>query len=208
MNKLTIKSFFKNIKTKDWKKEYLINVNDTVDVYFNLIITIRLYAWSNDKQKYVPLKKSIYGETKSKKEKYISSIKKHYKPIIKKIFIGLYDYLKDYCYLKEFIHTIENPLVKYHYKLLNTFTKEELDKIRATFRNIPVLNICEFHQKDEVEFPYILEVDYIDGFYTGSIEVKVDLDNSDYAGIYKLSNDYNEWKKTSKEKALKRLLDE
>jgi hypothetical protein len=59
-----------------------------------------------------------------------------------------------------------------------------------------------------VEFPYILEVDYIDGFYTGSIEVKVDLDNSDYAGIYKLSNDYNEWKKTSKEKALKRLLDE
>jgi transcription termination factor NusB len=218
MNKLIIENFFEN-KEKNWGKEYLINANDRViinnksyifTIYFNLIIkkkendlivTIQLYAWSNDKQKYVPLK-----QVEDYKTKYICLIKEYYEPIIDKFLEGLRKYLKNKCYLKEFIHTIENPLVKYHYKLLNTFTKKELDKIRVTFRNIPRLNICEFYKKDEVKFPYIFKVDYCNGFYSNRIEVSVDLDDSDYAKIEDLS--FDNYRILSKEEALRRLLDE
>jgi hypothetical protein len=210
VNKLIIENFFKD-KEKNWKKEYLLDAKDYKNSFYShfkliikkkendLIITIQLYGWSNDKQKYVPLKQIEYYKTKD-----ICRIKEHYEPIIEKFIRGLSKYLNYNCDLKEFIHTIENPSIKYHYKLLNTFTKEELDKIRATFRNIPRLNICEFYQ-GTIDFPNIFEVDYCNGFYANRIEVAVDLDDSDYATIYDLS-DYDKCVKVSKKKALKKLL--
>jgi transcription termination factor NusB len=215
MNKLIIKDFFKN--KKNWKKSYLINVNDEViidnksyeiDVYFNLIfekkgkdliVTVQLYSYSNDEQKHVFLEKIDFYK------KYLYSIKKYYYLIIEKFLRDLNNYLKNENYLKEFIHTIENPSIKYHYKLLNTFTKEELDKIRSIYRNIPRLRIYEFYH-DKIDFPNIFEADYIDGFYGAPVEIRVDLDDSDYAGIYELSDDYSKWKKIAKEKALEVLL--
>jgi hypothetical protein len=212
MNKLLIENFFKD-KEKNWKKEYLLDANDYKNSFYShfkliikkkqndLIVKIKLYDWSNDKQKYLPLK-----QIEDYKTKDICRIKEHYEPIIERFLRGLSEYLKTNCDLKEFIHTIENPSIKYHYKLLNTFTKEELDKIRAIFRNIPRLQICDFYQ-GTIDFPNIFEVDYIDGFYSAPIEIRVDLDDSDYATIYDLS-DYDKYVKISKKKALKKLLKE
>jgi hypothetical protein len=217
MNKITIENFFEN-KEKDWKKEYLINAKDKIvidnlikitDIYFNLtfqkykddlIITIKLYAWSNSAQDYVLLKDSIFNEGEN-----IPSIEQHYIPIIQNFLKGLKGYLNNQSCLKEFIDIIENPAVKYHYKLLNTFTKEELDKINSLYRNIPKLDVCMFYQEYRVNFPYVFKVEYRDFFYIDSIEISVDLDDSDYARIDDLSKDYK-YSKISKEEALKKLL--
>jgi hypothetical protein len=211
MNKLIIENFFKD-KEKNWEKEYLLDANDYKNSFYShfkliikkkkndLIVKIKLYDWSTDKQKYVPLKK-----LKNYKTKDISIIKEHYKPIIERFLRGLSEYLRTNCDLKEFIHTIENLSIKYHYKLLNTFTKEELDKIRVTFRNIPRLNICDF-QQNIIDFPNIFEVDYVNGFYSVPIEIRVDLDDSDYATIEDVS--FDNYRVLSKEEALKELLKE
>jgi hypothetical protein len=217
MNKITIENFFKNMQ-KDWKKEYLINANDkiildnlikTTDTYFNLtfqkykddlIITIKLYAWSNRAQDYVPLKKSTLSE-----ETNIPLIEQHYRPIIQNFLKGLKGYLNNQSCLKEFIDIIENPAVKYHYKLLNTFTKEELDKINSLYRHIPELDVCMFYQEYRIKFPYVFKVEYRNFFYIDSIEISVDLDDNDYARISDFSKDYK-YSKISKEEALKKLL--
>ncbi len=211
MNKLLIENFFKD-KEKNWKKKYLLDAKDYKNSFYayfkliikkkenDLIITIQLYGWSNDKQKYVPLK-----QIEDYKTKDICRIKEHYEPIIERFIRSLSEYLRTNCDLKEFIHTIENPSIKYHYKLLNTFTKEELDKIRATFRNIPRLNICDL-QQNIIDFPNIFEVDYVEGFYSASIEIRIDLDDSDYATIEDVS--FDNYRVLSKEEALKELLKE
>lgn len=214
-------NFFKNVKLERFKKEYLLNAYDSITldnenrishVYFKLVIQkykddlilmIQLQSWSNEAQNYVPLKDSIWSEKGFGDGKYLSPIEEHYKPIIKNFLHGLDDYLKKYWHLKEFIYIIENPLVHYHYKLLNTFTKKELDLINGLFENIPEINICAFHQEETAhKFPYILNVKYCNGFYIDYIEISIDLDETDYATIEYIEHGFQ---KISKEEALKKL---
>jgi hypothetical protein len=68
-----------------------------------LIITIQLYGWSNDKQKYVPLKQIEYYKTKD-----ICRIKEHYEPIIERFLRGLSEYLRTNCDLKEFMRPLHS----------------------------------------------------------------------------------------------------
>ena len=44
--------------------------------------------------------------------------------------------------LKEIIHKLENPMCSFHYKLLNTFSREFLEKfLLEEFDIYPILNV-------------------------------------------------------------------
>lgn len=196
------KNFFKSKNIiKNLDKSFLIDANDPIfleendpigtmtGIYFklhlskksnDLYINLALYSWCNNKQTYVPLNESIWIEEDFGNGKYIQKIELHYENIVKNF---LY-YLTKFKYqwqLKEFIHKLENPTFIFHYKLLNTFSKDTLEKICLKyFNNYPVLNVLLLKKRTNLDFSdFIFLPHNIDGFYMNGIEVSTDLDEND-----------------------------
>ena len=201
---LVLKNFFKS-NEKFNNKSFLINANDNIlldknddrktssGIYFKLYISkvsndlrirLSLYSWCNETQTYVPLNKSIWSEEGFGAGKYLSKIENHYKKIVEN-FLSIFRLIKYYWHLKEIIHKLENPIFSFHYKLLNTFEKEFLEKFFLEhFENYPILNIPLLKNKiDRYDTPQILLPHYIEGLYINGIEISVDLDDSDFAII-------------------------
>ena len=89
----------------------------------NKKVEISLYSWSNIKQSLVPIDKSIWKDFEFGAGKHIPKIEKHYKSIIDN-FLNIFKELKYYWHLKELIHKMEHPIFSFHYKLLNSFSKQ------------------------------------------------------------------------------------
>lgn len=208
-NKFIKKQFFK--KDEKFKnKSFLINANDNIflneddnksiytGIYFklylekieqNLKIKILLYAWCNNKQKYVPLKVSIWREKEFGDSKYIPKIEFYYEKIIEN-FLNIFEQLKYHWQLKEIIYRLENPTFVFHYKLINTFSQDILERIMLrNFKNYPKLNINLLKNTiNSFEINYIILPTYVNGFFMGKpdkyeIEISIDLDKSDFAII-------------------------
>ena len=201
---LVLKNFFKE-NEKFNNKSFLIDANDDIlldknddrktssGIYFKLYISkvsndlkirLSLYSWCNETQTYVPLNKSIWSEEGFGGGKYISKIENHYKKIVEN-FLNIFRLIKYYWHLKEIIHKLENPIFSFHYKLLNTFSREFLEKFfLEKFHNYPILNIPLLKNKlDRYDIPQLFLLHYVEGFYLYGIEVSVDLDESDFAII-------------------------
>jgi hypothetical protein len=99
--------------------------------------------------------------------------------------VNIFQQLKYYWQLKELIHKLENPTFIFHYKLLNLFSKDLLEKLFLKhFDNYPILNIPLLKNSIlDQKISYIFLPKYISGFYMNNIEVNVDLDDSDIAVI-------------------------
>ncbi|MCT7521186.1 hypothetical protein [Aliarcobacter cryaerophilus] len=191
--KIKIKNLFKENENFD-KKVFLLNVCDEIlleksnksstysGVYLKIFISkkstdlhVKLSLFALDKiSNYVPIKKSIWSQDSFEKGKYITKIKLHYKKVIKNLLL-IFKQLKHFWQLKELIYQIENPKFIFHYKLLNTFSQEILEKIFLThFENYPILNIPMLRNYDySNNFKYIFLPKYVSGFYIDDILVRV-----------------------------------
>lgn len=201
---LVLKNLFKN-NEKFNNKSFLINANDEIlldkndeskigsGVYFKLYLSkvsndlkikLLLYSWCNRTQTYVALNKSIWNEKGFGNGKYISKIENHYKKIVEN-FLDIFKQMTYYWKLKEIIHKLENPIFNFHYKLLNTFSKEFLEKfLLKKFDIYPILNVVLLKNRiHKQNIPQIFLPNYTEGFYLNGIEISVDLDDSDFAII-------------------------
>ena len=201
---LVLKNFFKN-NEKFNNKSFLIDANDDIlldkndeskissGVYFKLYLSkvsndlkikLLLYSWCNKTQTYVVLNKSIWNEEEFGGGKYISKIGNHYKRIVEN-FLDVFKQIEYYWHLKEIIHKLENPIFSFHYKLLNTFSREFLEKfLLDKFDIYPILNVPLLKNRiDRGSFHRIFLPHYTSGFYMNGIEISVDLDDSDFAII-------------------------
>lgn len=195
--KIETKNFFKENENFD-KKVFLLNVCDEIlleksnksstysGVYFKILISnkstdlhVKLSLFALDKtSNYVPIKKSIWSQDSFEKGKYITKIKLHYKKVIKNLLL-IFKQLKHFWQLKELIYQIENPKFIFHYKLINTFSQEILEKIFLThFENYPILNIPMLRNYNySNNFKYIFLPKYVSGFYIDDILVRVSSKN-------------------------------
>ena len=201
---LVLKNFFKN-NDKFNNKSFLINANDDIlldknnksktssGIYFKLYLSrvsndlkikLLLFSWCNETQTYVALNKSIWSEKGFGSGKYIPKIENHYKRIVEN-FLSIFKQIKYYWQLKEIIHKLENPILSFHYKLLNTFTREFLEKfLLEEFDIYPILNVTLLKNKiDRKNISQIFSPNYTGGLYVNGIEISVDLDDSDFAII-------------------------
>ena len=205
--KIKIKNFFKENENFD-KKTFLLNVCDEIlleksnksstysSVYFKIFISkkstnlhVKLALFALDEtSNYVPIKKSIWSQDSFGKAKYIPKIKLHYKKVIKK-FLQIFKRLKHCWQLKELIYQIENPKLIFHYKLINTFSQEILEKIFLThFENYPILNIPMLRNYNySNNLQYIFLPKYISGFYIDDILVRIS-SKDDFAEIEDVYN--------------------
>ena len=191
--KIKIKNFFKENENLN-KKTFLLNVCDEIlleksnksstysGVYFKIFILkkstdlhLKLSIFALDKKSnYVPIKKSIWSQDTFWKGKYIPKIKLHYKKIIKNL-LQIFKKLKYFCQLKELINQMENPKYIFHYKLINTFSQEILEKIFLThFENYPILNMSKL--KNHIfqdDFSTLFIPKYIKNFYMNNLIVSV-----------------------------------
>lgn len=201
---LVLKNFFKS-NDKFNNKSFLINVNDDIlldkndksktssGIYFKLYLSkvsndlkikLLLFSWCNETQTYVVLNKSIWNEEGFGSGKYIPKIENHYKRIVEN-FLSVFKQIKYYWQLKEIIHKLENPILSFHYKLLNTFSREFLEKfLLKEFDIYPILNVVLLKNKiDKQNISQIFLPNYTEGLYVYGIEISVDLDDSDFAII-------------------------
>lgn len=205
--KIKIKNFFKENENFD-KKTFLLNVCDEIllkksnksstysGVYFKIFISkkssdlhIKLSLFALDEtSNYVPIKKSIWSQDSFGKGKYIPKIKLHYKKVIKNL-LQLFRELKYFGQLKELIYQIENLKFIFHYKLVNTFSQEILEKIFLThFENYPIVNIPMLRNHNySNSFQYIFLPKYISSFYMDDILVRVSSED-DFAKIEDVYN--------------------
>lgn len=205
--KIKTKNFFKENENFD-KKVFLLNVCDEIlleksnksstysGVYLKIFISkkstdlhVKLSLFALDKtSNYVPIKKSIWSQDSFEKGKYITKIKLHYKKVFKNLLL-IFKQLKHFWQLKELIYQIENPKFIFHYKLLNTFSQEILEKIFLThFENYPILNIPMLRNYNySNDFKYIFLPKYVSGFYMNDILVRVNSKN-DFAEIEDVYN--------------------
>ena len=205
--KIKTKNFFKENENFD-KKVFLLNVCDEIlleksnksstysGVYLKIFISkkstdlhVKLSLFALDKtSNYVPIKKSIWSQDSFEKGKYITKIKLHYKKVIKNLLL-IFKQLKHFWQLKELIYQIENPKFIFHYKLINTFSQEILEKIFLThFENYPILNIPMLRNYNySNNFKYIFLPKYVSGFYIDDILVRVSSKN-DFAEIEDIYN--------------------
>lgn len=214
------KNFYTKKDTSTLKKLFLIDANDTIirkgnksilsDVYFqlkiqkeerDLLVSIKLLSWSNIKQKYVKLEKSIWSEQELKNRFYIATIEKHYKKIIKKFFT-LLSSLRYNWQIKDLIYKMEHPTFIFHYKLLNTFSKQELEKLFLKYyENYPIFNTANYTSlQKNLTIGYSFLPQIINGFYLNGYEISVDSNKIDSAVIEDLSSGI-----ISKKEFLKRL---
>lgn len=201
---LVLKKFFKN-DDKFNNKSFLINANDDIlldkndeskissGIYFKLYLSkvsndlkikLLLYSWCNETQTYVVLNKSIWSEEGFGAGKYISKIENHYKKLVEN-FLSVFKLIKYYWQLKEIIHKLENPIFSFHYKLLNTFSRDFLEKfLLEDFDIYPILNIALLKNRiDKQNISQIFSPNYTEGLYINGMEISVDLDDSDFAII-------------------------
>lgn len=206
-HKLVIKNFFKD--NKDFKNRvFLIDANDEIflekkdkksiltGVYFKIFISkksndlkIRLSFFAlHEELNHVPIQKSIWNQDSFGKGKYIPKIKLHYKKIIKRI-LQIFKKLKYFWQLKELIYQMDNPKFIFHYKLVNTFSQEILEKIFLShFENYPIVNIPMLRNHIySSSFQYIFLPKYISSFYMDDIIVRVS-SNNDFAEIEDVYN--------------------
>ena len=205
--KIKIKNFFKENENFN-NKTFLLNVCDKIlleksnksstysGVYFKIFISkkstdlhIKLALFALDEtSNYVPIKKSIWSQDSFGKGKYIPKIKLHYKKVIKNL-LQLFRELKYFGQLKELIYQIENPKLIFHYKLINTFSQEILEKIFLThFENYPILNIPMLRNYNySNNLQYIFLPKYISGFYIDDILVRIS-SKDDFAEIEDVYN--------------------
>ena len=205
--KIKIKNFFKENENFN-NKTFLLNVCDKIlleksnksstysGVYFKIFrskkstdVHIKLALFALDEtSNYVPIKKSIWSQDSFGKSKYIPKIKLHYKKVIKK-FLQIFKRLKHFWQLKELIYQIENPKLIFHYKLINTFSQEILEKIFLThFENYPILNIPMLRNYNySNNLQYIFLPKYISGFYIDVILVRIS-SKDDFAEIEDVYN--------------------
>lgn len=148
------------------------------------LLQLLLYSWCNRTQTYVALNKSIWSEEGFGNGKYISKIENHYKKIVEN-FLDVFKQMKYYWKLKEIIHKLENPIFSFHYKLLNTFSREFLEKfLLEDFDIYPILNVVLLKNRiNKQNIPQIFLPNYTERFYVNGIEISVDLDDSDFAII-------------------------
>ncbi len=205
--KVIVKNFFKD--NKDFKNRvFLIDANDEIfldkndkksintGVYFKIFISkksndlkIRLSFFAlHEKLNHVPIQKSIWNQDSFGKGKYIPKIKLHYKKIIKRI-LQIFKKLKYFWQLKELIYQMDNPKFIFHYKLVNTFSQEILEKIFLThFENYPIVNIPMLRNHNySSSFQYIFLPKYISSFYMDDILVRVSSED-DFAKIEDVYN--------------------
>ena len=205
--KIKTKNFFK--EKEDFKeKSFLIDAHDEISlekgnknstysgVYFKIFLSkkstdlhIKLSLFALDEtSNYVSIKKSIWSQDSFGKGKYIPKIKLHYKKVIKK-FLQFFKRLKYLGQLKELIYQMENPKFIFHYKLINTFSQEILEKIFLShFENHPILNISmlkKYNYSNSLQ--YIFLPKYISGFYMDDILVRVN-SKDDFAEIEDIYN--------------------
>lgn len=205
--KIKIKNFFKKNENFD-KKTFLLNVCDEIlleksnksstysGVYFKILISkkstdlhVKLALFALDEtSNYLPIKKSIWSQDSFGKGKYIPKIKLHYKKVIKNL-LQFFRELKYFGQLKELIYQIENPKFIFHYKLVNTFSQEILEKIFLThFENYPIVNIPMLRNHNySNSFQYIFLPKYIRDFYMDDILVRVSSED-DFAKIEDVYN--------------------
>lgn len=206
--RITIRNFFKENENFD-KKTFLLNVCDEIlleksnksstysCVHFKIFISkkstdlhVKLALFALDEtSNYVPIKKSIWSQDSFEKGKYIPKIKLHYKKVIKNL-LQLFRELKYFGQLKELIYQIENPKFIFHYKLVNTFSQEILEKIFLThFENYPIVNIPMLRNHIySSSFQYIFLPKYIANFYMDNMLITVISNENDFAVIEDIYN--------------------
>ena len=189
---ITLKNFLENKKFNN--KSFFINANDELvlendnkkvdlGIFFKLILSkksndlkveISLYSWLNIKQSLVPIDKSIWKDFEFGAGKHIPKIEKHYKSIIDN-FLNIFKELKYYWHLKELIHKMEHPIFSFHYKLLNSFSKQSLENICLKyFDNYPVLNISLLKTKVQKNAIYYLFLpNYIKGTSKNRVKLQI-----------------------------------
>ena len=183
-------------------KSFLLKVDEYItldnqkyasDIFFRLYmiqnlndlnIDLEIHSWSNALQKNVPLADSMWMENEFGNGEYIDTIEKRLELIINKLLKSLSYFKKEY-EIKEFIHKLENPIYSFHYKLLNLFSQDILEKIlKSYFDNYPILNTNLL--KNDISrnsIHYLILSHYCDGLYFDNFEISVDLGNSDYPTI-------------------------
>lgn len=195
------KDFFKNKDQTTLYKKYYIKAGDLILCTIlrkkkkDLFISCELLGWSNHQQKHVPLQYSAYAnELKESSNFDYEKLLLEYSNIVQNFSI----YLTSFQYLwqcKELFHHLENPKTIHHYKILNTFTSAELQKLDYSKHTLrPILNTYLFQSKPtkKIRVNEALLCNYINGYFfsigrvcSDFIEISVDLDESDEAIIEK-----------------------
>lgn len=176
----------------DYQKYYLLdathdiklaNKNYLADIYIKLeilkekstvVYKLYFYTWSNKQGKAIPIVYSSLEESVKK------SILNTYKPIIDNL-IKILQSITTSSQLKELMYRLKHSTYIFHYKLLNMFTPQELERI---FRhkslylklNIPLLQASnKEHKLGNLFLP-----NYIDNIKANGVEIRVDLNTDDY----------------------------
>lgn len=198
---IILKDFLLDIYFKD--KSFLVNAHDSLElgvngakenlfvyfkiyfakIYNDLQIKVELYDWSYKLQKLVPIENSVWKDD-DKKIKQLDKVLIHYENIINN-FLDIFTHFRYFCQLKEVLNSFETRNYIYHYKLLNTFSKDELEKLCNKLYDIdkrlntPLLKnkVATYHRQD------ILFPDYVDGLSGFNIDISVTFDKKDFAVI-------------------------
>lgn len=160
------KDFFAD-STKSFSKKFYIQADDVIffstfeQIKNDFQISVELYAHSNKFAKDVPIDISVYLEE-----------------------------LQYFWQFKELFYQFENPTIIYHYKLLNSFSKEELQQIVQHFDfHKPILNVSflKSNSSKRCSFGELFLPHYFNGGYYlvdgQGVEISVDLDESDFASV-------------------------
>jgi len=154
-------------KYDDSKNSIQINLVMKLTV-IDLNFSIKLLAWSNTKQTNVPLDESFYSTDIPASKAH--EIKEYYTKITCKYLIYLKNTVNTHDKLMKYIFTIKNPIFVFHPKLLNVFSKRDLESItKKYFNSNPILNCKNFKEFLPIK---------TDGWYTNDIEVSTDLDEN------------------------------
>ena len=132
-----------------------------------LDFSLQLLGWSNDEQKEIAIEDSFYSTIEC-----YESLNKHYSKICDDYLSYLKTNITTQEKLENFVYELENPKFEFHYKLLNVFSQEQLEKImKKHFNTDPILNLKDFSH-------FLPNV--TNGWYGCGIEVSTDLDDNDY----------------------------
>lgn len=186
------KNFFKDSSYNTISKKFNIEADDLIfktifkQEQNDLIISIELLDWSNKEQNYVPIESSDNKiNFKESNDFNLKEFLLKYSYIAKKL-LDYFSSLKYYWQFKELFYHFENPMIRFHYKLLNSFTADELKKIISNFDfSKPILNICLLESNKTINYHQLFLPHYFYGCYfcREEIEISVDLEESDYVTI-------------------------
>jgi len=156
--------------------------------YNDLVIGVRMIAWSNELKKHTSLKHSYWNESDFLKYNAIEKLSSHYQPIVHN-FLKTFDEVNRVWQIKSFIYNLQNPIIQYNYKLHNLFTLEELKTLSSKFDLYPNINVYFFkNHSDDRYFSNTFIPDVFDTVYLDYFEISVDLDDEDMPIIFDLFN--------------------